>query len=201
MPADPDLLAGAVWECAATFPDEAAAPEALASLPLRWLPASVPGTAASALRDAGLPEPTPAELDGRDWWFRCRVPSGVPAGGALELRLDGLATVADVWLDGRHLSRSDSMFAPVRVPAGECHAGSELCIRFAALASVLAVRRPRPRWKSPSVTQQNLRWFRTTLLGRQSGWTVTPAPVGPWRSVRLERPVATDPLERRVVAE
>ncbi len=58
MGAEPDLLASAAWECAPTWPGEASAPDGLAELPLRWLPASVPGTAAAALRDAGLPEPT-----------------------------------------------------------------------------------------------------------------------------------------------
>ncbi len=62
---------------------------------------------------------------------------------------------------------------------------NELAIRCAALAPHLAARRPRPRWKSAGASHQNLRWFRTTLLGRQPGWAVTPAPVGPWRPVRL----------------
>jgi len=53
MAADPDLLASAVWECAATLPGEASAPDELGGLPLRWLPASVPGTAAAdRARDA-----------------------------------------------------------------------------------------------------------------------------------------------------
>ncbi len=58
-------------------------------------------------------------------------------------------------------------------------------IRFSALTPLLEGRRPRPRWKTQGASHQNLRWFRTTLLGRQPGWTVTPAPVGPWRPVRL----------------
>ncbi len=201
MAADRNLLASVTWECAATLPGEASAPDELGGLPLRWLPANVPGTAAGALFDAGLPEPTGAELDGRDWWFRCRIPSEIGADGPMVLCLDGLATVADVWLGGSLVVHSESMFVPLRVPVGEFRAGSELCLRFAALAPLLAARRPRPRWKSPSVTEQNLRWFRTTLLGRQSGWTVTPAPVGPWRAVRLERPAATDLLEQRTVAD
>ena len=64
-------------------------------------------------------------------------------------------------------------------------ADNELAMRFAALAPWLADRRPRPRWKTDGATHQNLRWLRTTLLGRQPGWAVTPAPVGPWRPVRL----------------
>ena len=67
-------------------------------------------------------------------------------------------------------------------------------------------RRPRPRWKTNGVISQNLRWIRTTLLGRQPGWTVIPAPVGPWRPVRLRpggpleivvAPGARPPVQRR----
>jgi beta-mannosidase len=35
------------------------------------------------------------------------------------------------------------------------------------------------------VRHQNLRWFRTTLLGRMPGWSATGAPVGPWRGLEL----------------
>ena len=62
-------------------------------------------------------------------------------------------------------------------------ARNELVLRFAALDPVLEQRRPRPRWKA-GLSSQNLRWFRTTLLGRQAGWAVVPAPVGPWRPAR-----------------
>ena len=37
------------------------------------------------------------------------------------------------------------------------------------------------------VKQQQLRWVRTTLLGRTPGWSPPAAPVGPWRAVWLER--------------
>src|ERR1700721_676730 len=78
MATDIDLLESAQWECAATPPDEATSPDGPESLPLRWIAAPVPGTAAGALRDAGCPERSSAELDGEDWWFRCRFdsPSG-----------------------------------------------------------------------------------------------------------------------------
>ena len=92
------------------------------------------------------------------------------------------------------------MFASHAVPVASLGADNDLCIRFAALAPVLAERRPRPRWKTKGVVSQNLRWIRTTLLGRQAGWAVVPTPVGPWRPVRL-RPV--EPVEvtsRRVLA-
>jgi beta-mannosidase len=101
------------------------------------------------------------------------------------LELSGLATVADVWLNGEHVARSETMFATRRARVGSLGADNELVIRFSALLPLLGPRRPRPRWKTAGASHQSLRWFRTTLLGRQPGWAVTPAPVGPWRSVRL----------------
>ena len=46
-------------------------------------------------------------------------------------------------------------------------------------------RRPRARWRTRVVAEQNLRFFRTSLLGRAPGFAPGPAPVGPWRPVRL----------------
>src|SRR5206468_3391681 len=50
----------------------------------------------------------------------------------------------------------------------------------------MAPRRPRPRWKTALVEAQNLRWFRTTLLGRMPGWSPAVPPVGPWQPIVLE---------------
>src|SRR5205807_2435918 len=60
-----------------------------------WGPARVPGTVAGALGE-GVDD-----LDAQDWWFRARV-HGAPAGDDEQavLRFEGLATVADVYLDG-----------------------------------------------------------------------------------------------------
>jgi len=201
MEADPgdDLLAGAEWWCVLTPAGTRTAPDDLEGRGLGWLRARVPGTVADALRDVGVPEPSRQHLDGEDWWYRCRFAGPEGAGGPDRwiLELDGLATLAEVWLNGRHLLTSDSMFTPWRLPVGSLRqdgGDNELCIRFAALDPVLAERRPRPRWRSPGVTSQNLRWVRTTLLGRQGGWASIPPPVGPWRPVRLRptRPVEVD---------
>jgi len=199
MGPDPDLLAAVEWECASTAPEAAPGPEALGSLPVRWIPASVPGTAAGALRAASLPERTSAQLDGEDWWFRCRFVGPTGPEGAWLLELEGLATIADVWLNGQHLARSEAMFTPLRLRLDSLMASNELAIRFAAVTPWLAAKRPRPRWKSNGATHQNLRWLRTTLLGRQPGWVVTPAPVGPWRPVRLVPWASHWVLERRLL--
>jgi beta-mannosidase len=203
-----DLLAGAGWRCLSVPAGTGEGPEDLDLTDSQWMDAAVPGTVAGALRRVGATEPTLERLDGQDWWFRCRftgpvpVPDDAAAGGpdGWILSLDGLATLADVWLNGVHVLRSESMFAAHRVPVGALAHDNELCLRFAALAPVLAVRRPRPRWKARGVSNQNLRWLRTTLLGRQSGWSSIPAPVGPWRPVRLTPELSVALATRRVRA-
>jgi beta-mannosidase len=199
-----DLLAGAGWRCLSVPAGACTGPGDLDLADSQWMEAAVPGTVAGALRRVGATEPTLERLDGQDWWFRCRFPGPGSDGPATRgtngwlLALDGLATLADVWLNGTHLLRSESMFAAHRVPVAAIRDDNELCMRFAALTPVLAQRRPRPRWKARGVSSQNLRWIRTTLLGRQSGWSSIPAPVGPWRPVRLT-PVPTVVVDARRV--
>ena len=52
------------------------------------------------------------------------------------------------------------------------------------------------------IEHQQLRWFRTTLLGRTPGWSPPAAAVGPWRPVRVERRVgvAVDDVHLRAQA-
>jgi len=156
---------------------------------LDWMPASVPGTAAGALRDAGLWRlGQQRDFDAEDWWFRTRFDARAAASGEeLRLRLDGIATVAEVYLDGELVLESESMFAS-HVLDLEGRAGNELVIGCRALAPLLAEpRRPRARWRTRLVSERNLRFYRTMLLGRAPGFAPGPAAVGPWRAVRVER--------------
>jgi len=151
---------------------------------LTWIDARVPGTAADALRRAGLwTFDTPLDFDGQDWWWRTRIDG---ERGPAVLGFDGLATLADVWIDGAHVLRSENMFAPrqVRIDLSGSH---EILIRCAALTPELERRRPRPRWRVPMLKATQLRWFRTTLLGRTPGWSPSCPPVGPWRPVWIAR--------------
>ncbi len=188
------------WELAAAPPDEASVGD-LASL--RWMPARVPGTAAGALRDAGLWRPGQAyDFDGQDWWFRTRFRAEPPAPSEqLWLCLDGLATIADVYLNGAPVLQSSSMFAPQRADVGGMIAAeNELLICCRALAPLLAAqRRPRARWRTRLVSDGALRFHRTMLLGRAPGFAPGPPTVGPWRPVRLlrERGIAVEQLTLR----
>ena len=168
--------------------------ETIASLD--WLPAQVPGTAAGALRGAGCWNLSQTrDFDAGDWWWRVRFRAEP---GHAVLGFDGLATLAEAWLDGEPILASDNMFRAHERPVtlGGEH---ELVIRCRALAPDLAKRRPRPRWRVPMLEQQQLRWFRTTLLGRTPGWSPPCPAVGPWRGVWLETraleagPIRLDP--------
>ena len=174
------------WEACSTAPGAALDP---ASSALDWsLRADGAATTAAALVGTSLAsDAAPSRrLDAEDWWFRTRLPAIAAAPGEeLALRIGGLATVADAWLDGAPLLSSDNMFrGHERILAG---AGGELVVRCRSLDALLGARRPRPRWRAPMIENQQLRWFRTTLLGRTPGWSPPVAPVGPWRPVAVEQ--------------
>lgn len=180
------------WWCAAASPGAIADPAALDAAPLAWTPAVVPGTAAAALACAGAwrldgPE---RRFDAEDWWFRTTFDAPPADGeGRWWLCLDGVASVAELWLNGERLAAVPGMFTAVEaeVTARLRPTGNTLALRCLAVDALLAPRRPRPRWRTPMVAHQQLRWVRTTLLGRTPGWSPPAAPVGPWRPVRLER--------------
>ncbi len=145
-----------------------------------WIPAYVPGTAASALRASGTWDGAlPLGLDDHDVWYRVRF-----AGGTDEiLRFEGLATIADVWLNGEHLFRSENMFLP-RDAVVRTQQQNTLFICFRSLTIWLEGQQGRARWRTRLAVPRTLRFARTTLLGRMPGWCPTVHPVGPWRAVQ-----------------
>jgi beta-mannosidase len=175
------------WELAALAPGTAVDPPELEAARPDWLHCAGPMTAAAALRDTGIWKGNAArDFDADDWWYRCRfaAPDRTPSS---RLRFDGLATIADAWLNGRHLLHCASMFLAHGVDVGAVlERDNELLLRFHALSPLLRGRHPRPRWRTALVTRQALRCYRTTLLGRISTWCPAVAPVGPWRPVSLE---------------
>ncbi len=176
------------WELAADDAGGAASPDALEERGLAWLPATVPGTAASSLLAArrwSLDERFP--FDAKDFWYRASFAAEPKAGERRVLRFGGLATACDVWLNGQHVLRSDNMFHRHELDVtGLLRSENHLALRFASLDAALKARRPRPRWRTRLVAQQQLRWQRTTLLGRIPAWTPPAPPVGPWRGIELE---------------
>ncbi len=183
--------------CAAVPPGAAVTPEQVCVLGARWYPATVPGTAASAVRAAeGAAAAVARDYDAEDWWFVATLGADNPDGdhaAPCTLTAHGLATVAEIWVDGRVLARSESMFTTTTVQIDALGPRSTVALRFCALTPLLAQRRrPRARWRSALVREQGLRWWRTSLLGRAPVYTGTAAPVGPFRAIELcpQEPVA-----------
>ncbi len=174
------------WEVASTPPGRCTTPVDLEGAALDWIPARVPGTAAAAVGTDGR------DFDAQDWWFRCRFAAD-GASRDTELRLGGIATVSEVYLNGELVLASESMFAAHRADvAGRLRDDNELAIVCRALTPLLAKRRrPSARWRTRVVNAGNLRWYRTMMFGRSPGFAPGPAPVGPWRPVSLAAP---DPL-------
>jgi beta-mannosidase len=181
------------WEIARAPAGSLGDPSQLAdTASLQWIPAREAGTVASVLRTAGAwsLDGAAERFDACDWWYRTHFLTPQAADSeATVLGFDGLATLADVWLNGEALFSSDNMFVAhehdvsSRLRHGR---NNELVIRFRSLDAALQARRPRPAWRAPMIEHQQLRWFRTTLLGRTPGWSPPAAPVGLWKDAWLE---------------
>ena len=92
------------WRLSSTAPGTCAHPRDLPE-DAQWLPATVPGTVASA-----LPVADRLRIDDQDWWYVTTVV--VPAGPAHTLNFDGVATRATVWINDTEVARIRSMFCP-----------------------------------------------------------------------------------------
>src|SRR5262249_24605995 len=112
--------------------------------------------------------------DDEDHWFRTTVDAAEPS----VVRLGGLASGCGVFLAGALALRSESMFVEQELSVAP--GPHELVICSRALTPLLEVaRKPRARWRSKVPVSGNLRWFRTTLLGRAPGFAPGPPLVGP----------------------
>lgn len=162
--------------------------------------ATVPGTVAGALRDAGLDPLDAGESGGQslvhpddfDWWWSTSVqfPDGPShQGGSVartwRLRLCGVATVSEVFWDGQRVAHSVSGLDDVVVDLAGTVGTHELAVVCRAPSLVPVPRKPRPRWRSTLVADSSLRWRRTPLIGRIP-WSGTHPVVGPWGEATLE---------------
>ena len=181
------------WRLALTAAGAAETPAALPA-GLDWVPAIVPGTAAQALQAAGrfdLAAPLP--LHDKDVWYH--VP--LNERGPRTLRLEGLATCAEVWLNANRLLESANMFRAHEIDV-ELTGDDHLFIVFRSLdkaieSRVAEKRGGRARWRTRLVENNAQRLVRTTLLGHMTGWQPAVHAVGPWRPVSL---IEQSPLAR-----
>ncbi len=161
-----------------------------------WTPASVPGTVGAALQAAGLWQPDDAvDFDAADWWYRATLEGQGPA----LLRFEGLATIADVFLDGALVLASDNMFLAHELTL-DLSGRHDLAIAFRSLEAHCAGKKGRARWRPRLVRPPSLRFARALLLGHIPGWGPPVHAVGPWRSVSIEAVDRLRIVERSLVA-
>lgn len=183
----------APWQCARLPAGAIAHPDQLHARDDAWLtsraPATAPCTVAALLAAAGRFDfARPTDLEADDWWFRTSftVPA-VAAAQPAQLVFPGLAGLAELWLNGRRLAATDNSFRSYRFDVADLlRPENELVLVFRSLDEELKRKRPRPRWKTNLVRNQQLRWQRQSLVGRIPGWAPCAPAVGPWRGVRLE---------------
>ncbi|MEO7372211.1 MAG: glycoside hydrolase family 2 protein, partial [Ilumatobacteraceae bacterium] len=171
------------WTMVRTAPAAISTPQELADASLGWIEVASPGTAAGGLRAAGeWVVSDVVDFDASDWWFHTTFDASDACSATLTFA--GIATVAEVWVNGALVLQSTNMHLSHRVLV-EVQAHNDVHVVCRSLDHHLSTRRPRPRWKTRLIERQQLRWVRTTLLGRMPSWTPSAAPVGLWRPVTL----------------
>lgn len=180
--ADEVITALADWEmCVA--PLGLAAP---ADLPCdtRWIAARAPGTVAQALSEAGLWRfEAPSPLDDNDYWHRARF----TAQGMRLLRFHGLASIADVFIDGAPVLSSDNMFHAHEL-VFEARGTHDIHICFRGLTPAFERKARRAKWRTRLAQPPGLRNVRTTQLGRTLGFCPPVQAYGPYRAIELVEP-------------
>lgn len=152
--------------------------------------AIVPGTVAQTLHENNLWDiDSQRNFDSSDWWYSTTFDLVDMENELIELNFEGLATLCDIWVNGQLIHQSRSMFLTFKLNISNIikpHNTLHLCFR--SLTAELKVKKPRPRWKTKLVDHQNLRWIRTTLLGKIPGWSPPISAVGPWKPITFTEP-------------
>lgn len=194
------------WRLLGTAAGQCASP---AELPVdgAWLHMATLGPVASVLKRAGDwadGEPS-VRLDASDWWYHLALDEQAVSSRSSEtwhLELGGVATLAQLWVNGveqavvpnMHLAQQLGLRGLLRPGRNDIH----LVCR--AMDAALKQRRPRPRWRAPMVENQQLRWFRSSLLGRVPGWSPAVPTVGPWRAMAITRAQGPELSDVRIQA-
>lgn len=175
------------WRIWRATPDQYDSPNWIQTASDPPIAVTAPQTVASLLLDSS-PQPIEnlSDLDTFDWWYALKFDT-LDEGTKHFLHFEGLATLADIWLNGNLILHTDNMFRAYRVDVTEkLQPKNELVLCFRSLKQALENARKRPKWKTRLIEHQNLRWIRTTLLGSIPGWTPPVKPIGIWRDVWLE---------------
>jgi beta-mannosidase len=145
-----------------------------------WRKTRVPGTIANALLEEGASYDDLPLLDSIDCWYRVSFLNEAPA----DLVFHGLATLAEVFLDGALTLSTASMFL-VETITSIAPGRHDLHIRFRSVEREIESKIGRARWRPRMIVPSGLRHLRTTALGRLPGFAPPTPPLGPYRAVEL----------------
>jgi beta-mannosidase len=186
------LLLSNDWSLFKTSPNQYSSPEEFTLSEQSILSAKVPSTVAMALNneesDCWTP---PFDYDDFDWWYHYDFNSldeiKIQTNSINRLCFDGLATLCDIWLNGNLILSTDNMFRSYSIDLeNKLNGSDELFLVFRSISENLNRKRPRPRWKTKLVENQQMRWIRSTVLGHVSVWTPPIKCIGPWKGIYLE---------------
>lgn len=183
------------WLLAATDCDQYSSPSELSG-ELIWVETKIPSTVAESIQNCEHYGHLLEHIESKDWWFQCSFDVDDLTNEATpKLILSGLATLAEVWLNDEKILDANNMFVEHSIALENIKpTNNQLLICFRSLEKKFSTRYPRPGWKTKLVNNQNLRWARTSLLGRIPGWTPPVVAVGPWLPMRLETGVYFEKL-------
>jgi len=153
----PDFISTSVvnlnqqWQLTTTAAGAIDTPQSLSATQY-WIRAIVPGTVAQAMQSAGIWNiNSPTSLHDADHWYR----TSFVGTGKHVLRFNGLATLAEVWLNGEMILRSTNMFVAQNIDV-ELKRDNELCICFRSLDGLLKQPIKRARWRPAMIVPNTL---------------------------------------------
>ncbi|XVX19519.1 glycosyl hydrolase [Actinomycetota bacterium] len=184
-PGDPTLSDWTLWRVP---PGTLAGPDGLADGATAQWPMAAAGTVAQALVAAGetvraREHADGIDIDAEEWWLTAQS-EGSEGQPLSRLHLDGVGTAWDCYWDNAIAASGASMFLPADAVVDTSLGPHQLALRVRALRAEETPRRPRAAWRSLLVSDQSMRWHRTSGLGRIP-WTGSVTPAGPWLPVRL----------------
>ena len=166
------------WSLILLLPDVVLHPRNLPQIN-DWRPAKAPGSAFEAIhgRDVDLRGPL-TQLHDYDIWYRTYIDLKKED----KLKFDGLAGLAELWIDDQLVASSVNMYRQLLVNV-QNDGRSAIAIRFRSLNKALQQVKSRPAWRTKLVNSNNIRMYRQTLLGHMPGWCPNVHAVGPYRPI------------------
>ena len=184
------------WQWFKTKPSLYSYPSEIAAQ-IELIPVTVPGALAHSVTSSE----NLAELDQYDHWYKLSFEVPNQDNKDVCLTFDGLITLAEVYLNGVLLFRSDNAYHTHKVNISHLVQPENLLfICFRALAPQLASKHPRGRFATRLINERHLRFYRTPLLGYTPGFFPPIKPVGPHRPVKMQYLPPVNLLSTRICA-